>query len=112
MPGQRCLSVPMAVNNMASQRLLWIRGFHCPGLLCCQELSMAAFVFLHLQKTVLSPASAGSHGFTAVEECAAGVLRSLGEGGQASAGCAEVGIRTKASQPWGSTGTRRARRNT
>lgn len=73
---------------------------------------MAAIVFLHLHKTVLSPASAGSHGFTAVEECAAGVLRSLGEGGQASAGSAEVAIRTTASQPWSSTATSCLCRNT
>ena len=37
-----------------------------------------------------SPAFAGSHGSEAVEECGAGVRRSLGEGGHTSAGSAEV----------------------
>ena len=39
----------------------------------------------------------------AVEECAAGVLRSLGEGGPASAGSAEDAKGTTAVKPWGST---------
>jgi hypothetical protein len=50
-----------------------------------------------------SPAYAGSHGCQAVEECAAGVLRSLGEGGHASAGSAEDTKGTTAVKPWGST---------
>jgi hypothetical protein len=50
-----------------------------------------------------SPACAGSHGYQAVEECTAGVLRSLGEGGHASAGSAEVSKGTTAVKPWGST---------
>ena len=49
-----------------------------------------------------SPAYAGSHGCEA-EECAAGVLRSLGEGGHASAGFAEDTKGTTAVKPWGST---------
>ena len=40
-----------------------------------------------------------------MEECAAGVLRSLGEGGHASAGFAEDTRGTTAVKPWGSTGT-------
>ena len=39
----------------------------------------------------------------AVEECAAGVLRSLGEGGHASAGSAEDTKGTTALKPWGVT---------
>ena len=39
----------------------------------------------------------------AVEECAAGVLQSLGEGGHASAGFAEDTRGTTAVKPWGST---------
>jgi hypothetical protein len=50
-----------------------------------------------------SPAYAGNHGCQAVEECAAGVLRSLGEGGHASAGFAEDTRGTTAVKPWGST---------
>src|SRR5574341_657690 len=50
-----------------------------------------------------SPAYAGSRGCQAVEECAAGVLRSLGEGGHASAGSAEDTKGTTAVKPWGST---------
>ena len=38
-----------------------------------------------------------------MEECAAGVLRSLGEGGHASAGSAEDTKGTTAVKPWGST---------
>ena len=53
--------------------------------------------------TVPSPAYAGSHGCQAVEECTAGVLRSLGEGGHASAGSAEDTKETTAVKPWGST---------
>jgi len=41
----------------------------------------------------------------AVEECAAGVLRSLVEGGHASAGFAEDTRGTTAVKPWGSTST-------
>jgi hypothetical protein len=37
------------------------------------------------------PAYAGSHSCKAVEECAAGVLRSLGEGGHASSLRSRVG---------------------
>jgi hypothetical protein len=51
----------------------------------------------------VSPAYAGSHGCEAVEECAAGVLRNLGEGGHASAGFAEETRGTTAVKPWGST---------
>lgn len=54
---------------------------------------------------VSSPTYAGSHGCQAVEECAGGVLRSLGEGGQASAGVAEETRGTTAVKPWGSTVT-------
>jgi hypothetical protein len=54
-------------------------------------------------KAASSPAYAGSHGCQAVEECAAGVLRSLGEGGHASAGFAEDTRGTTAVKPWGST---------
>ncbi len=60
-----------------------------------------------------SPAYAGSHSCQAVEECAAGVLRSLGEGGHASAGSAEDTKGTTAVKPWGSTRSYspRSRRN-
>jgi len=54
----------------------------------------------------IPPAYAGSHRCKAVEECAAGVLRSLGEGGHASAGSAEDTKRTTAVRPWGSTATK------
>jgi hypothetical protein len=50
-----------------------------------------------------SPAYAGSHSCKAVEECAAGVLRSFGEGGHASAGSAEDTKGTTAVKPLGST---------
>jgi hypothetical protein len=50
-----------------------------------------------------SPTYAGSHSCQAVEECAVGVLRSLGEGGHASAGSAEDTPGTTAVKPWGST---------
>jgi hypothetical protein len=50
-----------------------------------------------------SPAYAGSHSCQPVEECAAGVLRSLGEGGHASAGSAEDTIWITAVKPWCST---------
>ena len=52
---------------------------------------------------VSSPVYAGCHGCQAVEECAAGVLRSLGEGGHASTGFAEDTRGTTAVKPWGST---------
>lgn len=50
-----------------------------------------------------SPIYEGSHSCQAVEECAGGVLQSLGEGGPASAGSAEDTRGTKAGKPWGST---------
>ena len=50
-----------------------------------------------------SPTYTGSHGCEAVEECAVGVLRSLGEGGLASVGSTEVTKGTTAVKPWGST---------
>jgi hypothetical protein len=56
-----------------------------------------------LRGSTASPACAGSHGYQAVEECTAGVLRSLGEGGHASAGSAEVSKGTTAVKLWGST---------
>jgi hypothetical protein len=54
-------------------------------------------------RAIRSPAYAGSHSCKAVEECAASVLRSLGEGGHASAGSAEDTKGTTAVKPWGST---------
>jgi len=53
-----------------------------------------------------SPASAGSHGWEAVEECAAGVLRSLGEGGHASARCRR---RLKRGHGWEAVGLHNSR---
>jgi len=52
---------------------------------------------------VRSPAYTGSHGYQTVEECAAGVLRNLGEGGHASASVAGQQTGTTAVKPWGST---------
>jgi hypothetical protein len=51
----------------------------------------------------IPPAYAGSHNCKTVEEYTTGVLRSLGEGGHASAGSAEDTIWATAVKPWGST---------
>ncbi len=53
----------------------------------------------------LLPSFAEGHGFTPVDECEVGTLRSLGEGGYASEGSAprSIWIGATAVRPWGST---------